>query len=159
MSKYVSEAIKTPPVSKKDKSESSSLIADGMSIRIPPVEYKAVCYATNTGISFGGRLSLYVQFRICGGEYDGVEVPMICTLPKGKLRQRFKLFVQWALVLGRAPYKGEKFKASVFKNKMYRILVRDTKCVFPNRKPKPKFLQYSVVDTIIETITGIPDAS
>ena len=159
MSKYVSEAIKTPPVSKKDKSESSSLIADEMSIRIPPVEYEAVCYATNTGISFGGRLSLYVQFRICGGEYDGVEVPMICTMPKGKLRQRFKLFVQWALVLGRAPYKGEKFKASIFCKKMYRILVRDTKCKFSNKKLRPDYLQYSIVDTIIETLTGIPDAS
>ena len=159
MSKYVSEAIKTPPVSKKDKSESSSLIADEMSIRIPPVEYEAVCYATNTGISFGGRLSLYVQFRICGGEYDGVEVPMICTLPKGKLRQRFKLFDQWALVLGRVPRKGEKFKASIFRKKMYRILVRDTKRVFQHKKTKPKYLQYSIVDTIIETLTGITDAS
>lgn len=83
---------------------------------------------------------------------------MICTMPKGKLGQRFKLFDQWALVLGRAPRKGEKFKASIFRNKMHRILVRDTKRVFPHRKLKPVFLQYSVVDTIIETLTGIPGA-
>lgn len=135
------------------------IIADTMRERVPPGEYEAVCYDTSTGTSFGGRLDLYVNFRISGGEFDGIELFMVCTLPKCKLRQRFKLYDQWSLAIGRPPYKGEKFKASVFKNKKYRIIVRDTKRQYSNKKPKPESSQYSMVDTIIEAETGIPDAS
>lgn len=154
MSNYVSEPKKMPTVRKRDKSE-SSVIADEMRIKIPPGEYQAICYDTKYGISFGGRSDLYVKFKIYGGEFDGIKLFMVCTKPTGKIPMRFKLYTQWSLALGRVPWKGQRFSAKVFRNKMYRVLVRDTKRKFSNKRVMPEYLQYSVVAEITETITGV----
>lgn len=128
--------------------------ADNQMPRIEPGEYDAICYRAEYGKSWGGRNSLYVKFRIYEGKYDGVELFMVCSRPKGKLRTRHKLYQQWSLALGRVPIKSERFNKETLPNKMYRVLVRDTNRQFSNGRRMPDYLQYSVVDTILETLTG-----
>jgi len=124
--------------------------------RIEPGEYTAICYRTDYGISFGGKRKLYVRFRIWEGPHAGFELSMICTTLKSNRSYRQKLYDQWSLVLGRTPGKGERFSAKIFKNRMYRVWVRDTTRKMPNGELKPHHMQYSVVDTILEPLTGVP---
>ena len=56
---------------------------------------------------------------------------------------------------GAPPKKGERLSPKVFCHKMYRILVRDTGRRHSNGRPMADCLQYSVVDSIIETQTGL----
>lgn len=137
--------------------ENKAPIAEQSRPRIPTSEYDAVCYKTETGRSWGGRTDIYILFRIIGGSQDGTELFMACTYhPKRKLSQRYKYYQQWTLANGAPPKKGERLSPKVFCNKMYRVLVRDTQRRYSNGKLMPDILQYSVVDSIIETQTGIP---
>ncbi len=137
--------------------ENEAPIAEQPRPRIPASEYDAICYKTETGRSWGGRTNIYILFRIIGGSQDGTELFMACTYhPKGKLSQRYKYYVQWTLAKGAPPKKGERLSPKVFCGKMYRVLVRDTQIRHSNGKLMADCLQYSVVDSIIETQTGIP---
>jgi len=132
-------------------------IAEEFRIRIPPGEYDAICYKTETGRSWGGRTDIYILFRIIGGSQDGTELFMACTYhPKQKLSLRYKYYQQWMLAKGAPPKKGERLSPKVFCHKMYRVLVRDTERKHSNGQPMADCLQYSVVDSIIETQTGVP---
>lgn len=137
--------------------ENDAPVAEQFSPRIPPGEYDAICYKTETGRSWGGRTDIYILFRIWGGRGDGTELFMVCTYNLNrKLSPRYKYYQQWTLAKGRPPGKGERLSRKVFCNKMYRVLVRDTQRRHSNGKLMPDILQYSVVDSIIETQTGIP---
>ena len=123
--------------------------------RIEPGVYSAICYRTRTLLRFSRR-SLILDFRLYGGRYDGVTISMFCTYPIEKLSPAHKLYQQWTLAIARRPYRGERFSMRVFKNKMYSVAVRDSKCRLQSGSLKSDLLQYSVVDTIIETQTGTP---
>ncbi len=135
--------------------ETEEPTADDSRPRIDPGEYDAICCKTEYGRSWGGRTSLYVTFIIYGGPFDGVDLYMACPRPAGKLRNRHKLYEQWSVVLGREPQKGERFNKNIFRGKMCHVLVRDTDRKFSNGKRKPDFMQYSVVQEIIEVKTGV----
>ncbi|MFH1372507.1 MAG: hypothetical protein ABII79_01750 [bacterium] len=124
---------------------------------IPPGEYEAICYKAETGKSWGGRTDAYIRFRIYGGKYDGTELFMACTWhPKSKLTPRHKYLEQWTLAKGRRPVKGEPLSLTIFKGKMYRVLVRNTQRMFSDGRLKPGYMQYSVVDSILKPPTGVP---
>ena len=132
--------------------------------RIEPGEYTAICYRTDYGISYGGEKKLYVRFRIDGGKHHGQELFMVCPLPKksrrtgrrAKLGYRHKLHTQWLLATGHRPAEGERFNKEIFKGKMYTVQVCDTKRKYPDGKVMPAHLQYSVISTIVEPLTGVP---
>jgi hypothetical protein len=131
-------------------------IAQESRSRIPPGKYKAICYAAETGRSFGGRRDIYILFRIQGSRYDGTELFMACPYPKRKTSPRYKIYDQWSLAMGRLPAKNEKLSGEAFTGKMYEVIVRDTRKKFSDGRPKPDFLQYSVVESIITPLTGVP---
>ena len=81
---------------------------------------------------------------------------MACRKPpkNKKLTHRFKLYEQWSILLNRKPNKGDRFNKNNFKNKVYKVLVRYTESKFKKGELKPIFLQYSVVERIIEVIAG-----
>jgi hypothetical protein len=132
--------------------------------RIRPGEYTAICYRTDYGICQGGEKKLFVRFRIYGGEHHGMELFMACPLPKksrksgrrAKLGYCHKLYTQWLLALGRRPHERERFKKDIFPSKMYSVQVRDTKRKYSTGKVMPAHVQYSVIDTILEPLTGVP---
>lgn len=125
---------------------------------IPPGEYTAICYRTDYGRSWGGRRDIYIRFRIIEGEYSGTELPLICTAKVGeKMTTRWKLYKQWCLAVGGRPRPGRFNKDDAFVGKMYRIYVRYTKAKHElTKRTLPDYLQYSVVDAILETLTGVP---
>lgn len=131
------------------------VVTEAVRPTIPPGDYEAICYKAEYGTSYGGRKDLYVRFRICEGDFSGTELFMAICPPK-KLTQRTKKWQQWALAIGRNPQKGERFSKSVFEHKMFKILVRQTKTTFNNGRPKPDYFHYSVVDSILETLSGVP---
>ena len=135
--------------------EQDEFVADEFPPRIEPGIYEAVCSKVETGISYGAERKLFVRFKIHGGEYHGTELFMVCRYPKGeKISHRYKLYQQWALALGRRPRKKERFSMHLFKGKLYRVSVKDTQRKLSNNALVPDYLQYSVVETIIETLVG-----
>lgn len=131
--------------------------AEEMPTTILPGEYDAICYDVERGISWGGRENIYIKFKIYGGAFDGAELFMACTFKiKSKMSYRHKYYQQFSIANGGPPFRGQRLSPCIFKNKMYRVLVRDTVRKFPNQRMMPRFLQYSVVDTILEVLAGGP---
>ena len=126
--------------------------------QIPPGLYKAICYRTSTIMSYGGCRTLAVYFRVIEGHFSGVEMVMYCTYPTGRISPSTKLYTQWSFAKGRFPDRNEKFAQKVFRGKMYLVSIRSTKRRFADGNAYPDVFQYSVVDTIRETLTGIPNA-
>lgn len=125
--------------------------------RIPEGKYDAFCYATEKGRSWGYRESIYVKFRLIGGKYDETEIFMVCTFQeRSEINHRHKYFQQFSIANGGPPEKGQKLSPKIFLNKSFRVLVRDTKRKFSNKEPMPSFMQYSVVDTILNEVTDLP---
>ncbi|MBU1318530.1 MAG: hypothetical protein KKH67_04955 [candidate division Zixibacteria bacterium] len=136
-----------------DEHDTDSPIAEEMPARIPAGTYEAGCCKVEIAKSFKGRRSLFIRFRIHGGDYSGTELPLICPYPNGKIRFRHKLYQQWCIAMGRPPTKGERISGKAFLGKLYRIRVRDTvKNSFGT--PLPEYLRYSVVDSIEKTLVG-----
>lgn len=137
--------------------ENNVPVAKALPTRIPPDKYDAICYDTELGRSWGGRWDVYIKFRIIEGPYEKTELVMMCTYhPKAEITHRHKYYQQFALANGGPPLKGQKMSHSIFRHKVYRVLVKDTKRKFPNNELLPPFLQYSVVATILEVIAGGP---
>lgn len=137
------------------RNASNAPLASKDYVRIPPGEYEAVCYDTRTGPGFGGHTSAYIWFRITGGKYDGEELFMACRYkPKARLSPRHKYYQQWVLAANRRPHKGERLSLGVFKNRLFSILVRDTQKKHRSGRLMADCVQYSVVDSIIEPLTG-----
>ncbi len=130
-------------------------LADSYYNRIPSGEYEAICYRTKAGPGFGQRRSVYLFFRIQNGDYHGTELFMACTYPNGKISPRHKYFQQWIIANGSPPARGQRLARKVFPKKLYRVLVRDTQKKHSHGRPMPDVLQYSVVDSILETLTGL----
>lgn len=139
-----------------DVDEEFSFEASKERPQIPPGEYEAICKKAGTGYSTGGEKKLYLTFVIQGGDCHGTELFMAITKPKKKITPRFKMHEQWCLAMRRVPKKGERIAAKHFIRKMYSVMVRDTKVKYKDGRPKPDFMQYSVVDTIIEPLVGVP---
>lgn len=137
-------------------SEPEDLVAEEPRPRIPPGQYDAYCLRTEFGRSFGGRRDIYILFKIHGGEFDGIELFMACTHPKGKVSSRCKYYQQWTLAAGRPPRRREPLSREAFPDRMYRILVRDTRKKHGDGSLMADCVQYSVVDSIVEPLTGGP---
>jgi hypothetical protein len=129
-------------------------LADKFPTKIPEGIYNAICYKTETAKGFGGETKIYLKFRIFGGEYCDTELYMVCNYPQRMAKPRLKYYGQWMMAARRHPNKKEKLSPKIFLNRMFKVAVRDTRPKFPNGKFKPDFFKYSVVDTILEALTG-----
>ncbi len=143
----------------KEVNQNDEPVADSPRPRIEPEDYKAICYGTDYGKAWGNERRMYVLFRIIEGRYDGTELFMACRCPKGKkITNRYKLYKQWSRAMGRLPHKGEHLTGKAFVGKMFKVRVRYNNAKTVDNEPEPDFLQYSLVDHIVETLTGInPD--
>jgi len=129
--------------------------SEGFPPRIPPGEYEAICHKADSGIGWGYRRTLYLRFRIYGGEHDGVDLFLASPYPD-RVRYRHKLHKQWMLAIGGPPPNGQRFAKKVFLNRMFKVLVQDTERRHEGGKILPDFAQYSIVKTILEPLTGGP---
>lgn len=143
-----------------NRENNNELIVQEPYPRIPPGTYEVMCHDMNVKPCQGGSKRVFLQFKIYEGKYDGTELFMCCPKPTGKLRERHKLHIQMSLALKRRPNKGERLRKKIFTGKMYRVIVRDTKRKYKEtNKVMPDFMQYSVVDSILEVIAGSPNES
>ncbi len=137
----------------KEKAKSTPQ-AEDFHLRIVPGEYEAVCYKIETGKSWGSRRSIYLLFRITSGEFEGVDLFLAAPYPQGKLNLRHKYYQQWMLAACRPPHKKERLSREAFKNRLFLVLVRDTKRKYGNGRMMPDFMKYSVIDTILKPLSG-----
>lgn len=121
---------------------------------IEPGKYKAYCFKSEYGLSFGGGKKLYVGFRLVEGIYKNAELVMYCTRPRGTLKPTHKIYKQWCLAIGKKPKVGEAFRKEIFVDKTYLVTVADTIPKFSDGTDFPDFMKYSKVDSIIEPVTN-----
>jgi len=141
------------PHRRPEESEHDDLgpVAEGPRPLVEPGQYEARCIKLKKIMSFG-EPKLVLEFCIQGGPFNGVTLGMFCKYSSSRLKPATKLYEQWALALGRTPYQDERFAMKHFRNRLFLV---ETRNVRPKRKdgtPKPDFLRYSVVDTIIEPL-------
>jgi hypothetical protein len=100
------------------------------------------------------QLKLYIYFKIVTpGKYYGIEIYRVYN--QYRVPNRNSDFIKdCELILGRRLKKNEKASTAIFKKKVLRIRVRTVK---KNRKQEqlPDFQQYSVIDSILEVVTGV----
>lgn len=76
----------------------------------------------------------------------------------GQFGSRSKYYHDWTVAAGRRPTKRDKMKIHVFKEKVFRALVRTVKPMYESGplkgKEKPQQFHYSIVDMLIEKITS-----
>ncbi len=142
-------------MSKAKRHDTDEPVAASSWPRIEPGFYEAICYKTEIGVAWGYRRNLYVLFKIYDGDHDGTELFMTCNYPSKGITYRYKIYTQWSLAMGRKPYKGEKISGKAFPKKLYLVEVRDTIIKHRDGRPMPNFMQYSVIDSIIEVQTGV----
>ena len=138
----------------KDQQDRAPVAASAMP-RVPEGEYDVICYDVETGRSWGGRENVYIKCRVFEGPCHDIELFLVCTYhPKAELTPRHKYYQQWTLAAGKPPSKGERLHFGVFKNKMFRVLVRNTQKRHRSGRIMADCVQYSVIDSIIEKVAG-----
>lgn len=130
-------------------------VADSPIPRIESGEYKAICKGFDIGWCFGRR-SIYLEFVIQEGRYHDTKLVMICTYPKAKISHRYKYHRQWIIANGTRPTGKQKLHPDIFPGRMFKVRVRDTQVKHSDGTLMPDCVQYSVVDSIIEPLTGGP---
>ena len=143
-------------VHKKGGTAEPAIVMGDTYSQIEPGTYQATCCRANYRPGFVGQRTLYVEFRIYGGFHHGTEVFMACPAHHKKLRQRHKLYKQWALAIDRRPSSRERFSKSVFTGKHFEVKVKSTQCRWPNsNEPLPDHMQYSIVETIVRPLSEV----
>lgn len=122
--------------------------------QIPEGKYKAICYDFDIKPYLGGDRKAYLKFRIYESEFEGTELFMACSYPKGTKSFGLKINTEWQIAMGRRRKRGERIALKDFVKRMYLVKVRDAKRVFNDGSPMPDFMSYSVVDRIVEPVTG-----
>jgi hypothetical protein len=123
---------------------------------IPDGVYETQCVNYDSTFQLGKTRKLFLHFRILElGPHFGEQIFMAFNMPdKKKIRMGSKYYKTWCMVNGwKKPSKNAKMSPRLFKNKIYRIKTRTVKPKH-NGKKMPENFRYSVVDEIIEVITG-----
>jgi hypothetical protein len=135
----------------KSVNESGELIAGEPRVHMAPGEYVGVGIDVEKKSCFGSQKKLMIQFRLVGGVFDGSKVSLIrnYNLTAGTDLYRFM-----TIALGRLPYKHERLSKKIFVGKMFRLRIRDVGNRVYNGAERPSCMVYSVVDEILEVLTG-----
>jgi hypothetical protein len=119
--------------------------------------YMAQCTSYDLSFVMGRSRKLFLHFKILDeGEHFGKVLFMAFNMPNdGRIRPGSKYYKTYALVNGwRRPSRNSKMSPKLFKGKVYRIKTRKANPPQPNGKDMPDDFKYSVVDSIIEVVTG-----
>jgi hypothetical protein len=119
--------------------------------------YEVQYISHNDGFAMGRHKKLFVIFKILGvGEHFDKTLMLIYNMPfsTGPIASS-KYYKDWVFLNGyKKPSRNTKMSPDIFKNK--RLLIK-TRTVKPKRNKKeimPKDFWYSVVDQIVEVLTG-----
>ena len=123
---------------------------------LPNRIYEAQCVKYDNKFALGKTKKLFLNFRILDqGEHHGKEIFMAFNMPfNGKIKTGSKYYKTWCMVNGwQKPSRNAKMSPRLFKNKIFRIKTRTAKPKH-NNKEMPENFWYSVVDEIMDVVTG-----
>ena len=124
---------------------------------LPDGEYEAQYVSQNDGFVMGQNRKLFVILKILeAGDHFGKKIMLVYNMPLNKrLAPSSKYYMDWMFLNGcKKPSRNARMSPKIFKNK--RLLIK-TRTVKPKRNGKeimPKEFWYSVVDQIVEVLTG-----
>lgn len=123
---------------------------------IPEGKYEAAFLRAERKWLWGSE-KFYLWFQILSqGDFQGEELYMACNAPKktkrGKVATSNKYYQSWVLAAGRKPNRYDRMNTKVFRGKVILLNIR-TVTKNANNLPLPSFLQYSVIDDVLERLT------
>ncbi len=122
--------------------------------RIPEGEYEAVCTEAKVSLYLGKELRLYLHFKIIAGEHEGKKIRGNYNFDYKVFPTASKYYTDWSIANGALPRRRDRMTPRIFIGKAFLVKVRDAIPRYEDRTPKPEMFRYSVVDRIIERLTG-----
>jgi len=122
--------------------------------RIPEGKYEAVCIKVEVSSYLANEKRLYLHFQIITDEHMGVKIFGIYNYSYKSFPRGSKYYTDWSIANGALPKRADRMTTRVFKGKAFLVKVRDAIPRYDDGTPKPKMFRYSVVDRVIERLTG-----
>ena len=123
---------------------------------IPDGKYQAQCIRYDQSFVLGKAKKLFLHFKITEpGAHQGKMIFMAFNMPySGKIRQGSKYYKTYVFVNGwTKPTRNARMSPCLFKNKVFLVKTRTVKPTYQG-KEMPQNFWYSVVDHIVEVVTG-----
>ena len=120
---------------------------------IPEGIYEVI-YTDHTKYKYYSQDKLQINFVVVSPtEYSDTVLTRIYNY-YDRAKRNSDYIKECQIVLGRRLNKKEKVSPSIFKNKVLKVKVRTVK---NGRKQEklPSFLQYSIIDSIVDVVTGV----
>lgn len=130
-------------------------VADEIRPLIPEGTYQVCCIRIEKGTSHFRSLKMFLGFKIVDpGEYMGTELFMAMNLidtktakPFKKVPRGAKYFEQWVIANKNIhPRRNDRMSPAIFKNGVFKAVVRTVRPKFPDGTEKPECFHYSVID-------------
>lgn len=122
--------------------------------RIPEGDYEAVCFKAESKPYRGSEKRLYLHFEIIDGPYQGTKLFATYNVKYKSFPIASKYYTDWSIANEALPRRRDRMSATVFKDKLFHVKVRDVKPTYEDGTHKPDMFHYSVVDRIIEKLAG-----
>lgn len=122
--------------------------------QIPKGKYEAVCIKTDVSKYLGKEKRLYLHFKIIAGEYSETKIFGIYNYNYKSFPRGSKYYTDWSIANGALPRRADRMSTRIFKGKVFLVKIRDAIPRYDDGTPKPEMFHYSVVDRIMERLTG-----
>ncbi len=122
--------------------------------RIPEGEYEAVCFKVESKPYRGSEKRLYLHFKIVDGTNQGTKLFATYNIKYKSFPRASKYYTDWSIANGSLPKRRDRMPGMVFKEKLFCVKVRDARPTYDDGTIKPDMFRYSVVDRIIEILSG-----
>lgn len=123
---------------------------------LPDGEYQAVCVGAEIlrFRMFGSSRKVMLHFKLYGDQYAETPLflPLVAPQEGQKIGRGSKLFAAYLVANGQPPARRDRITLRVFKNRLFRILVRTVKPRFQDGTVKPESFFYSVVAELLERL-------
>lgn len=124
---------------------------------IPDGVYEAVCNRAEVVefFKFGRARKIILHFEIYGGDHTGsvLFLAMACPRVGGKVGIGSKLYANYLIANGGiAPGRRDRMTLSIFKRRMFRVMVKTVKPRFEDGAEKPGRFHYSIISELIERL-------
>jgi len=116
---------------------------------IPDGEYDAIFVKAESN-GMWRQQKVYLWFQVISpGQWVGHKFFAACNIPSnGKFTASHKFWKWWVRAAGRRPHRGDRMSTQVFRNKVFRVLMRKVLKTAQQRDRTPA-QQYSVVDDLL----------
>lgn len=125
-------------------------------VLLPEGQYEAVCVKAEVVelFKFGRSRKVFLHFDLYGGVHAGQRLFMpMATPPKGhKVGRGSKLYANYLIANDQPPGRRDRLSLKVFKNRLFRVMVKTVTPTFEDGRPKPALFHYSVVTELLERL-------